>query len=56
MAQTFKAILVSRDDDGQKAELASLGDGDFMDGDIEDVIDALRASDEAERLAEAQRA
>ena len=34
MAQTFKAILVSRDDDGQKAELASLGDGDFMDGDV----------------------
>ncbi len=28
--------------------------GDFMNGDIDDVIAALRASDEAERLAEAQ--
>lgn len=28
--------------------------GDFMDGDIDDVIAALRASDEADRLAEAQ--
>jgi peptide chain release factor 1 len=28
--------------------------GDFMDGDIDDVIAALRASDEAQRLADAQ--
>jgi peptide chain release factor 1 len=30
------------------------GIGDFMNGGIDDVIDALRASDEADRLAEAQ--
>ncbi len=37
-----------------RINLTRHGLGDFMNGSIDDVIDALRASDEADRLAEAQ--
>jgi acrylyl-CoA reductase (NADPH) len=34
MAERFKAILVSKTDNGQKAELTDLGADDLMDGDV----------------------